>query len=410
MISNNIVGYCFPNRNIDKTSPFDIGEFLTRILLFDKVFLKSIRLKEVSFLAERIGAEQTIELIESGILKFIVDSLNLASTGQNSIIKSSRDRGGPLPLGSYCFQSIILHYGKEETSKILPNVRPQNKFLEKQVFKKLKLSVAENILSSPDKVRYSAMDAINSDIKHNIVVIPHLISKDLAENNQMVDINGYEIKVKTHELSPGDFKIETNLNSLLGFSIEEEHKVVQRALLSLGSFNQALLEMEAYNAVTIFDDEDSALFDQKYKFIVNQLDEHYVHSELSRIVKIIGLPDFSQTGVKYKINIEKLLKVKQSDEFLLFRNFLKNSNKFNDKELEGLFKSLKVKIAEASNAPLGKTARLLFGAGLGLIPFIGTPLGLAVSAADQYLFEKIMPSKGVISFINRGYPSIFKKI
>lgn len=134
-----------------------------------------------------------------------------------------------------------------------------------------------------------------------------------------------------------------------------------------------------------------------------------IQSKLSRVVNITGLPNFSEVGKKYKINIEKLLKIKQSEEFLLFRDFLKNSNELNDQELEKIFKSLKAKISDASNSPIGKTARFLIGTGIGLIPGAGILLSVAVSVADQYLFEKVMPSKGIISFINRGYPSVFKE-
>ncbi|BCL61977.1 hypothetical protein DGMP_26700 [Desulfomarina profundi] len=94
MISNNIVGYCLPDRKIDKTSPFDIGEFLTRILLFDEVFLKSVRLNEISSLVKGLGIEQTLELLQRGKLKIIIDSLKLASSGQNAIIESAKERRG----------------------------------------------------------------------------------------------------------------------------------------------------------------------------------------------------------------------------------------------------------------------------------------------------------------------------
>ncbi|BCL61975.1 hypothetical protein DGMP_26680 [Desulfomarina profundi] len=130
---------------------------------------------------------------------------------------------------------------------------------------------------------------------------------------------------------------------------------------------------------------------------------------MSKIVSVVGLPNFSEVGKKYEVNIEKLLDIKHSEEFILFREFLRNSNKLGDKELEKIFKSLKAKFSTATNSPIGKTIRFLVGAGIGLIPGVGTPLSLAVSAADQYLFDKVMPSKGIITFINKGYPSIFKE-
>ncbi len=126
MISDNIVGYCFPDRKIDKTSPFDIGEFLTRILLFDEVFLKSVRLNEISCLVKCLGIEQTLELLQRDNLKIIIDTLRLASSGQNAIIEAAKERGGPLPLGSYAFHAINLCFDKEKMSEILVNVKPKD--------------------------------------------------------------------------------------------------------------------------------------------------------------------------------------------------------------------------------------------------------------------------------------------
>ena len=151
-----------------------------------------------------------------------------------------------------------------------------------------------------------------------------VFTADLQIQKQLNKITPSDIEVKTIELSEKDFKVKTNLQTLLGINIKEEHEIVQSALLALGSFNQRLLEMEAYDAATILDDEDYALFDQKYKFLSNTLVKNDIQSKLSRVVNIIGLPNFSEVGGKYKINIEKLLKIKQSEELLIFRYFLKS--------------------------------------------------------------------------------------
>ena len=409
MINNNIVGYCFPNRNIDKKSPFDIGEFFTRILLFDKIYLKSNRLNEISSIIQSIGAEQTIELVNSGSLKFIIDTVNLAATGQNTILKSRKEKGGPLPLGSYSFHVMNLQYNSEKTSEALANIKPKNFFIEKKVFKKIKLQVAMNIMESPDEVRYATMASINSDLRNNNPAIPYLINRKLQEKHSIKGFLSKDIKIEINEINEQDFKIESNLQQLTGIDLKEEHRVIQSALLALGTFNRRLLEMKAYDSITCFDNEDYSLFDEKYMFLCESLKKQSLQSSFNKIIRVVDLPNFSEVGIKYKIDIVKLLQLKKSEEFVLFREFLRDSSKFEEKELKKVFKSLKAKFSTACDAPFGKTARFLFGAGVGLIPIVGTPLSAAISVADQYLFEKLLPSKGTVSFIRRGYPSIFKE-
>ncbi len=180
MISNNIVGYCFPNRKNDLNSIIDVGEFFKRVLLFDKVYLKCSRLNEIAAIIERIGPEQTIYLLKSGSIKLIIDSLNVASTGQNSVLKSRKERG-VLPSGSYSFSVINVCFGKKEIGEVLQNVTPKDYFIPKKILKRLKLSVVENIMESPDNIRFETVGAICSDIGNNVPSIKYLISQKIIK-------------------------------------------------------------------------------------------------------------------------------------------------------------------------------------------------------------------------------------
>ncbi|BCL61976.1 hypothetical protein DGMP_26690 [Desulfomarina profundi] len=150
-------------------------------------------------------------------------------------------------------------------SEILVNIKPKDQFIEKRQFQSIKRQVVNNIMESPDEIRFSLMGAIISDLKNNIDSIPFLISKKLKEKQK--NVSPEQIRIKTIQLSEKDFKVETNLQDILNYNIEEEHKIVQSALLALGSFNQRLIEMKAYDAVTILDEEDQSLFDKKYQFL-----------------------------------------------------------------------------------------------------------------------------------------------
>jgi hypothetical protein len=46
-------------------------------------------------------------------------------------------------------------------------------------------------------------------------------------------------------------------------------------------------------------------------------------------------------------------------------------------------------------------------AALGLIPGYGTAASIGEGALDMFLLEKMLPSSGVLTFLNHSMPSIF---
>ncbi|WP_339136839.1 MAG: hypothetical protein WGN25_02835 [Candidatus Electrothrix sp. GW3-4] len=408
MISNNIVGYCFPKETVKGVFPFDTGEFFKRIFLFDRVYLRSSQLNDIGHIVRCIGPDQVIELLKSGAIKILLDGVFMASCGQTA--RLGRPAKKPLlPLGSYSFCTFSRRFDKNSMSQLLANVRPEGYCIQKKTFKKLKLAVVDNMIKEPEEITFLSNSSIRSDIKNNIECIRHLIAKNISCKKGINNFDESNIVTETVEISEGDHEVKTNLNKLLGIDKKEEHEIVQSALLSLATFNMILSEMKVFDAMPVFTDFEICLFERKYNLFSKDVIEDYSIHQLDKIVQLNGLPDFSQVGSGCKINIEKLLEVKKTEEFLLFREFLKNSNKLSDKELTNIFCSLKSKISNASSSLLGKSARVLFGTGIGAIPGIGLPLGAVYSAIDQFFFEKIMPSNGAISFIKNGYSRILKQ-
>jgi hypothetical protein len=57
---------------------------------------------------------------------------------------------------------------------------------------------------------------------------------------------------------------------------------------------------------------------------------------------------------------------------------------------------------------VGKAIRFVVSNGLALIPPpFGPAAGLAASAVDSFLLERLVPKDAVISFLSESYPSLF---
>jgi hypothetical protein len=142
MISNNIVGNCWSNIANDPYSSLDTGEFFKQLFLFDKIYLHSAGLKEVASIVAAIGTGQFIELLEEGIVEFIVDYPTFGVTGQSVGIL---ERKKALPLGSHAFAAVKFHLSKKEIGKYLQNTYPAGHNISKREFQKLKRTVVSKI-------------------------------------------------------------------------------------------------------------------------------------------------------------------------------------------------------------------------------------------------------------------------
>ena len=134
----------------------------------------------------------------------------------------------------------------------------------------------------------------------------------------------------------------------------------------------------------------------------------------SRVVAIKGLPvpEFGST----ELDVKALLKIRESDECKAFEQWLGGSDAVSDKELRARVSGLGRRIRQAIHTRTGKTLRFVFSNGLGVALGLGLPgpagaaAGVAVSAVDFFLLERLMPKDAVINFLSEGYPSLFRPL
>ena len=86
----------------------DVGALIRRLILFEQCTIESILLKEVPALIAVFGAEVLLKLVDSEVVRIVCDAMTAGQVGQLAALKITKDRGGPLPLGSYRLASVRL--------------------------------------------------------------------------------------------------------------------------------------------------------------------------------------------------------------------------------------------------------------------------------------------------------------
>jgi hypothetical protein len=109
-----------------------------------------------------------------------------------------------------------------------------------------------------------------------------------------------------------------------------------------------------------------------------------------------------------------LLKIRESDECRAFKEWLSGSKALSDKELRERVSGFGRRIRQSVHSKVGKAVRFVvsngLGIGLGLVSGpVGLVAGVAVSAADSFLLERLIPKDSVISFLSESYPSLFMR-
>jgi hypothetical protein len=116
------------------------------------------------------------------------------------------------------------------------------------------------------------------------------------------------------------------------------------------------------------------------------------------------MPDFKSGQ---RVNVDPLLKVRDSAECREFREWLPTLEDRTDAEIRDMVSSIRAKMASAASSSGGKLVRLAATTGIGLIPVVGPIAGVAAGAVDSFLIEKLLPKSGIVAFLSDTYPSLF---
>ncbi|WP_145969072.1 hypothetical protein [Streptomyces hyaluromycini] len=385
----------------------DVGALVRRLLLFEHCTIESNHLQEIPALVRSFGVDGLEALLDSSALSIICDALTVGSVGQNTELRVTEARGGPLPNNSYRIASISIGEREQYIHNALQVVHQiPGTNLRRQI--KIKKRVVEKLCSYPEGVAQVAKDSFDFIVNRQDYALRAAVDYELNSSHGLSLPK--RVTLYTEDLeNDGDFRVVNNLEELTGLTDADVHKVIERSLLGVASLEQRLEIMKQFDSLGGFREAEVPIFASRLQFLAEQLDPESQERRFERIVAISGLPGLDSLAPEQKIDVEQVLKLRDTQECRDLRSWLREIDSETDQEISEHFKSLQERIAKLTHTKTGQVIRFVTGNGLGFIPVVGMFAGPAYSVVDAFVAEKLIGRPGPISFLGSNYPSIFVK-
>jgi hypothetical protein len=162
--------------------------------------------------------------------------------------------------------------------------------------------------------------------------------------------------------------------------------------------------MSAYSAITGFSDSEAPLLFGKLAGIIAPQNPKPIEEQFARVVTIANLPDFKTSG---RIDVERLLKARESAECLEFRAWLSKLEGMSDAQIAEMVGGIRNEVGSLIRSNGGKALRFAVTTAMGLIHSVGIVARPVAGVVDSFLVERMFPSSGVFAFLTQTYPSLF---
>lgn len=391
----------------DKPPAVDLTGLVIRLLLFDKYICQSNRLNEFPQLIKTFGVEGVRELLNSKAIDIHCQLEGIAQGGQLAILEK-RARKGVLPLGSYSYATVRFELDRERFIHNSLQIFHSVEGLHKKDAIKLKRDTVSRILPLSTQAGDESIQQLNADMRANVPNIKSAVALQLKRKLNS-EIQSSEISIQIHPIDEEDFRTETNIVKDFGLTEEEAHHVVDDGLRMLGGLNFRIAEMKTYSALSGFRESELPFFDQKLDFIASTFSPRAQEDRLKRVLAIKGFQDLDDLIERRKVDLIKLLEIRETKECREFRDWLWSIDSATDEEIDERVNSLREKLSWFAHGKGGKSVRWLASTGIGLLPVVGTIAGGVAGLLDTFLLEKVLPVPGAVSFLNNMYPSIFRE-
>lgn len=386
----------------DDVVDVDIGALVRRLLLFDTYILESIRFLETRAFVETFGFDGLMTLLDSGLIKVRCQAYTLGHfpPGTGSEINALGHR--LLPLFHYRPVVVTAADQRSYISQCFRHIASAGVTVKQE--RKLKRAYAHAFAQDlPQSVGVSAARATPVDFGRKELARSAIAAA--TKSLLCIAVAPEQIDVNVFPISEEEFRLESNLSALCGCDDLNQHKVLERAVLTLSGMNLRFGEMQFYSAVSGVLDEDTALATSKLDFVLREAAPAIQEERFRRIVSIAGLPDVVP---KMRIDVEAVLRARMSDELVAFRAWLSTTDSASDAEVAELLRGVRSRVGSFMSGTRGKALRLLATTALGIVPGAGTAVGFVGSAIDTFLLERVFPTKGPALFLSKYYRPIFE--
>jgi hypothetical protein len=382
-------------RSGPRLSGVDLGSLVRRLILFDKVIIKSFRLREMPVLVRAFGKDGFAELIKLGLLRFSCEFTTL-------ILDVSRDGVRHVPLEHFSFGRAEAADREKDLRKELVALQGISG-LKNRERASLEDTIWGSLIRPPKTFGDDLLAQLDSDIRANTPALRRAVLDRLKAKLGVHELPA-DVHIEVEETAHRVFHIKNDLAASYRFSSQEAHGVLHQAVAAVANLDHRLSEMQAYSAITGFLDTEAPLLFGKFSGLIAPLNPAAAEKQFERVIELAELPDFKPGQ---KVDVQKLLKARDSAECREFREWLSNLDNASDAEIKEMVASLRSKMASMAASPGGKLVRLAATTGIGLIPVVGPIAGAAAGAIDSFLVEKVLPRSGIVAFLTETYPSLF---
>jgi len=385
----------------------DVGALVRRLILFDRCRVDSINLQEIPALVKVFGVEGLLELLDSGAMTLVIDVMSPADITQASrdgFVQSRAPHGLPHD-GLYIGLATGFEDGEHRedyVSHALQEVRKCG--LEKRDDQKLRLALATRVGLYPRDAGKQGIDDTCFDLERRDPIVLDAIR--MAYKRETDTELSHDVSVEIERLAEKEFRIALSDSNLS--RSEVGRRSVSQGVLAVAGLNQTLNSMSTLQAVTGLRDAESELFQSKLRGLSEWGLGDNIESQFNRVIRIGGLPSTEDMPAGVTINVEQLMKIRESEECIRLREWLRNTSEATDLEVAANFQDLQSRIASVTNSRTGKAIRFMTASLAGNIPVVGIALGPAVSAADQFLIDNVVGKPGPAMFLSHNYPSLFE--
>lgn len=378
-------------------SGIDIAALLRRLILFDEVIIRSVRLRELPFLVRTFGKSGIITALESGVLKLSCEFTSLIE---------GLERNG------------VSHTPPDHFSFGIVDVPDRERILRTELSSLQTVSGLKNAQRSA--IEDAAWNAVvrpsrsfgadlQLQVEHDLRTNPSTLRASLLHvlKGEGIGSTGKEpqLDLTVEETSPKVFRIRHNLEDAFGIPIERSRRIVVRAVSGANGINCRLAEMAAYSAITGFSSDEAPILFGKLSGIVETINPALTENQFSRVAAIA---DVCQPAPGTRIDFERLLEIRNSDECRAFKAWLDDANSLTDADLRDALAGIRSKLGLWVSNPEIKMLRFAAITGIGLLPHATIPAAM-LGFVDSFLVEKLFPVPGIVSFLRVQYPSIFEQ-
>lgn len=378
-------------------SGIDLGALVQRLILFDEVVIKSVRLRELPFLVRSFGKSGIVTALRSGIIRL---SCEFTSVIEDIALNGVRT----LPLDQFSFGISELANRESDLNKELLSLQSVSG-LKNRERSLIEDAVWEALVRPEPSFGQNLQLQVEQDIRSNTPALRASIIHALKAQGLIDDLRLARLQIAVEEVQPKIFKIKNNIVETFGMSNDEGHRILARAVHGVIGLDCRLADMAAYSAITGLQDDETDLLFAKFAGLMHAINPSENERRFERVLNIAGL---GQPLPSTKLNIDKLLEIRDSEESREFRKWLDYSDSLTGKELESLLCGIRSKASQVLTSHEGRMLRFAATFGIGLIPGALVPAAI-LGFADAFLVEKLFPKSGVVTFLKQQYPSIYEE-